>query len=64
MASLTGKVKSLLKARSAKPPFTKIRKRDGQISKYNKQRIIDAVYRALIVSNKKSIKENVVLIIL
>ena len=58
MASLTGKVKSLLKAKSNKPPFTKIRKRDGQIAKYNKQRIIDAVYRALIVSNKKTAQEN------
>ena len=57
MASLAGKVKKLLKQNSPSP-ISKIRKRDGQIVKYNKQRIVDAVYRALIVSNKKSLEEN------
>ncbi len=38
--------------------ITKIKKRNGKIVKYDKQRIVNAVYRALIVSNKKSLEEN------
>ena len=51
-------VSSNKKNKKTKFVVKKIRKRDGKIVKYNKQRIIDAVYRALIVSNKKSLEEN------
>jgi len=45
-------------AKTTKTKITKVRKRDGRLAKYRFERIVDAIYRGLVVSNKKSLEEN------
>ncbi len=41
-----------------KAKLTKIKKRSGRLVKYRREKIVEAIYRALVVSNKKPLEEN------